>query len=68
MELRILQQLELTMTLKEHIIGNSATVLGLVMSIAQVNQILTAVSLLVAIVVNVQLFRHRVNNKSNKDF
>lgn len=68
MELRTLQQLELTMTLKEHIIGNSATVLGLVMSIAQVNQILTAVSLLVAIVVNVQLFRHRVNNKSNKDF
>lgn len=68
MELRILQQLELTMNLKEHIIGNSATVLGLVMSMAQVNQILTAVSLLVAIVVNVQLFRHRVNNKSNKDF
>lgn len=56
------------MTLKEHIIGNAATVLGLVISIAQINQILTAVSLLIAIVVNVQLFRHRANNKSNKDF
>jgi hypothetical protein len=59
------------MTIKEHIIGNATTVLGLVISVAQINQILTAVSLLVAIIVNVQLLRHRFNNrdnKSNKDF
>ena len=58
------------MNIKEHIIGNATTVLGLVISVAQINQILTAVSLLVAIVVNVQLFRHRYNNRDNqnKDF
>lgn len=58
------------MNIKEHIIGNATTVLGLVISVAQINQILTAASLLVAIVVNVQLFRHRYNNRDNqnKDF
>jgi hypothetical protein len=48
---------------KEYFIGNTITAFSLAMSMSQINELLTAASLLVAIILNGQLLYKRITKK-----
>jgi len=57
---------EMLIQQKEYFIGNTITAFSLAMSMSQINELLTAASLLVAIILNGQLLYKRITKK-NKD-